>query len=106
VTLARVLFSLVIGAGLVLLAYLREYGSKLLQSDFRLDFSRSGWALSGSNTAILFLGLLILLVFVVFPLCVSSFGNSVREEWSRRTGLSPDQNPLEFFEIKKRKRNG
>jgi hypothetical protein len=95
-----------IGAGIVMSAFVREYGSTLLEPGFRLGFSRSGWALSGANTSILFFGLLILLLFVVFPLCVSSFGDSVRDEWSRRTGLSPDQNPLEFFEIKKRNKNG
>jgi hypothetical protein len=95
-----------VGAGLVVLPFYREYGSRILQPDFQLDFSRSGWALSGANTAILFLGFLTLLVLVVFPILVTSFGNLVRDEWSRRTGLAPDQNPLEFFEIKRRNKNG
>jgi hypothetical protein len=89
---------------MIALAFVREYGATLLEVEFRLDFSRSGWALSGLNTSILFIGFFVLLIFVLFPICVSSFGNLMRDEWARKTGLPPDQNPLEFFEI--RKRNG
>jgi hypothetical protein len=87
-------------------AYVRECGSRIFQSDFQLDFSKSGWAVSGTNTALLFLGFLVLLVLVAFPILVTLFGNLARDEWSRHTGLAADQNPLEFFEIKKTNKNG
>ena len=104
-TWARVVLCLVIGTGVALFAFVREYGAALLEPGFRPDFSKSGFALSDTNTLILFIGLLILFVLVVFPICVSSLGSDMRDEWSRRSGLPPDHNPLEFFEIKKRDRS-
>ncbi len=103
-TWERVLLGFLSGCALITLAFARQYGYDILSIDFYSNFSFSTLKLSEFNSGILFAGGITLFLFVFLPLIVTRGStDDMLEEWSRRTSLPPDMNPLEFFIIRKRK---